>query len=97
MGILEAFLAAAVAGLGLLLALVALMAWRRARDRKMAVLAGACSAQAVGGFALLGSEFMGGTLSAVAPTALALAALASLALLYAALFARRAPKPGGTP
>jgi len=88
-GILEAFLGAAVAGFGGLLMVVAALAWRRARDRKMAVLSAAFAAQAAGGAFLLASEFLGASLGATAPVGLAAATLASLVLLYAALFARR--------
>jgi hypothetical protein len=86
----EAFLGAAVAGFGALLMAVAALAWRRARDRKMAVLAAAFAAQAAGGAAMLAGELAGGGLQAQAAVAFAGATLASLVLLYAALFARRA-------
>ncbi len=90
MGILEAFLGAGVAGFGALLMVVAALAWRRANDRKMAVLSLAFASQAVGGALLLAAELAGGGLLEWAPLGFAAATLASLLLLYGALFARRA-------
>ncbi len=90
MGVLEAFMGTAVAGFGALLMVVAALAWRRAGDRKMAVLAGAFAAQAFGGGIFLAAEFVGGPVTEWAPVAFAAATLAGLVLLYAALFARRA-------
>lgn len=89
MGILEAFLGAGVAGFGLLLMAVAALAWQRAKDRKMAVLACAFAAQSIGGALLLAAEVLGGGIQAWAPVGFAAATLASLLLLYGALFARR--------
>jgi hypothetical protein len=90
MGMLEAFLGASIAGFGMLLAVVAALAWRRNGDRKMAVLAAAFGVQAAGGAALLAGELLAGDLLALAPLLLGGAMLATLLCLYAALFARRA-------
>jgi len=89
MGTIEAFLAAAVTGLSLLLASVALLSWRRAENRKMAVLACAFLACAAGGASMLVGELVGGALADATPVALAGAVLVMLLLLYAALFSRR--------
>ena len=89
MGALEAFLGAAIAGFGSLLLAVALLAWRRAADPKMAVLAGAFAAQAVGGALILLGEILGGPVQGSVPLFFAASTLASLVLLYAALFAPR--------
>lgn len=89
MGTVEAFLGVAIAGFGLLLMAVALMAWRRAGDRKMPVLAAAFAAQAAGGAALLAREITATDTVAPLPLVLGTALLASLVLLYGALFARR--------
>lgn len=89
MGFLEAFLAAGIAGFGGLLAAVAWMAWRKASDRKMAVLCLAFAAQAAGGAVLLVCELTGSSNPSVGPLGLALATLVGLVLLYAALFTKR--------
>ena len=89
MAFIEAFAAAGIAGFGFLLAAVALLAWRRANDRKMAVLACAFAAQGAGGAVMLGGELAGGSAAALGPPALAVATLAGLVLLYGALFAKR--------
>lgn len=90
MGIVEAFLGVSIAGFGALLMVVAALAWRRAADRKMALLAAAFAAQALGGLTLLAAELVGGGLAGFAHVGFAAAVLAGLVLLYAALFARRA-------
>lgn len=90
MGLVAAFLGAAIAGLGLLLAAVALLAWRRDKDRKMAVLAAAFVSGATGGALFLTGELVGGELQARATPALAASFFFAFVLLYAALFARRA-------
>ena len=89
MGLVEGFMGAAIAGFGLLLAVVAVMAWRRAQDRKMAVLAAAFAAAGAGGAFFLVGEIAGGALESSAPLLLASCVLGTLVLLYAALFARR--------
>ena len=87
--LLEAFLGAAIAGFGLLLAAVAGLAGRRSSDRKMAVLAAAFALAGVGGALSLVGELAGGSLLGAAPVLLAACMLATLLLLYAALFAGR--------
>jgi len=82
-------LGAAVAGFGLLLAAVAAMAWRRANDRKMAVLAAAFAVSAVGGALLLADELTGGPLAGQRELLLSASMLGTLLLLYGALFLRR--------
>jgi hypothetical protein len=89
MAFVETFVAAAVAGFGFLLAAVALMAWRRAGDRKMAVLGLAFAGQGAGGAVMLVGELGGGVAGQVGPLAMAVGTLAGLVLLYGALFARR--------
>lgn len=89
MGLLEAFLGAAIAGFGFLLAAVAVLAWRRAGERKMGVLAAAFLLAGVGGALSLLGELAGGALQAAAPLLLASSVLGTLVLLYAALFAGR--------
>jgi hypothetical protein len=89
-GILESFLGAAIAGFAGLLLVVALLAWKRAGDRKMAVLGAAFGALAAGGVALLLGSVAGGEFERSASLALAVACFAGLVLLYGALFARRA-------
>jgi predicted Abi (CAAX) family protease len=89
MGLVEAFLGAAVAGLGFLLASVAFLAWRHAQNRKMAVLGAAFVVAGLGGAVLLGAELLGGPLIDWAPLALAGALFLMLLLLYGALFAKR--------
>ena len=78
-----------MAGLGLLLAAVAFLSWRRADNRKMAVLGAGFLLAALGGAFLLAAEFMNGGLASMAPTVLALALFLNLLLLYLALFAKR--------
>ena len=89
MGAIEAFLAAAVTGLSLLLASVAFLSWRRADNRKMAVLGSAFFACAAGGALMLAGELVGGALADAGPVGLAAAVLVMLLLLYGALFSPR--------
>lgn len=88
-GVIEAFLGAAVAGLGLLLAAVAFLSWRRADNSKMAVLGVAFLVAALSGAYLLAVEFSGGGGGAMTSSVLAAALFLNLLLLYLALFAKQ--------
>ena len=90
MSFLETFVAAGIAGFGFLLAVVALLAWKRTKDAKMAALCAAFAAQGLGGALMLLEQLVAGPFAGVGALSLACGTLAGLVLLYAALFARRA-------
>lgn len=90
MGLIEAFLGAATAGIGILLAVVAALAARRSADRKMAVLAVAFTVAAAGGVVLAADDLLGGPLGQSRDVMMGAALLGTLLLLYGALFMKRA-------
>jgi hypothetical protein len=77
-----------IAGLAALLMVVAFLARKRSGDRKMAALGGAFAAAAAGGVALTLGELIQGAMLDTGRLVFEAAMLASLGLLYAALFAR---------
>lgn len=88
LAVIELFVGALVVGLGFLLALVGVAAWRRSGVRRMAFTAAAFACVGAGGGAYLVLLVVQGTPSQDAGTALALGVVAGLAAFYFALFGR---------